>query len=392
MLISELRPEEQLLLFIARPNLDESTVQSIRGLLKRTALDWQYVGSTAASHGVSALLAHHLQSIHAEGIPSDVLLRLQAENHENTERCLWLTAELVKVAAAMQDAGIPCIPFKGPTLAVAAYEDLGLRQFTDLDLFVRKYDLARVKELLLKRGFSPARDLSGTREAALLRFDNACAFVNDRDVLLDVHWRFAPRHLSLALETDDMWRGLEKVNIGNHSLFTLSPEDLLLVLCCHGFTHQWEKLVWLSDVAGLIGRGDNLDWDYVFKKAKRLGVLRILLLGLFLASDLLGASLPCQAQDALRSETQVKRAAKEIVPHLFAPDMHPSSGWIGQQLRMRERTGDRIKSLLAILLTPRDYDWMFASIPDSVGFLYYLIRPIRMVKARGLRGLNSRSS
>jgi putative nucleotidyltransferase-like protein len=394
MFISDLRPEDRLLICIGRRRLDESTAQLICDLANRPGFDWKYVLAAASFHRLIALLAHHLESIDGEVVPQPFRLRLQTENTENTERCLWLTGELAKLAAAMHDAGIDWIPFKGPTLAITAYEDPGLRQFTDLDLFVREGDVARMKELLSKEGFRPARNLSRAREAALLRFDNACAFVNEQDVLLDVHWRFAPRYLSLQLETDDLWSRLQKVNLGNQLLYTLSPEDLLLVLCCHGFSHQWERLAWICDVATLIDRDNGLDWDYFFRKAGRLGVLRIALLGLLLARDLLGASLPPQASDKLESETDVKKSAEEVAAQLFAPDTphEASPRWLGPQLKMRERSRDRIKSLLAILLIPRDYDWMFTSIPDSFGFLYYLIRPIRMARAYGLRILNRSSA
>lgn len=393
MFISELRPENQLLICIARRDLDESTVQSISGLLNRDVFDWEYVSASATSHGVAALLAYHLQSIASEVVPRSVLWQLQVENQQNSERCLWLAGELAKLAAAMQKAGVPCIPFKGPTLAITAYRDLGLRQFTDLDLFVRPRDVARAKDVLANDGFKPVRNLSSAREAAFLRFDNACAFDNDREVLLDLHWRFSPVHSSLPLETDDFWQRLERVNIGKQTLFALSAEDLLLVLCCHGFTHQWERLIWVCDVATIIGQRKNLDWTYLFRKAKRLGVLRIVLVGLMLAGEL-GASLPQQVRDRLEQNSTVRRCAEEVMIQLFTPrkDHLTSFEWLRSQLRMRERTRDKLISLLRIMLTPRDYDLMFASVPASLSLLYYLIRPIRMARAYCLRLLNTSSA
>jgi putative nucleotidyltransferase-like protein len=393
MFISELRPEDQLLICIARRDLDESTAQSIRGLLNRNGFDWEYVLARATSHGVAALLAHHLQSIKCEVVPDSVLLQLQTENQQNSERCLWLAGELARLTAAMQKAGIPCIPFKGPTLAITAYRDLGLRQFTDLDLFVHTRDVARAKEVLAQLGFKPVRNLSSAREAAFLRFDNACAFDNDRDVLLDLHWRFSPVHSSLPLETDDFWRRLESVNIGKQTLSTLSAEDLLLVLCCHGFTHEWERLIWICDVATLIGQRKDLDWNYLFRKSKRLGVLRIILVGLMLAGEL-GASLPRQVSDRIERNDAVSRCADELMTRLFTSRKGHLSllEWLRRQLQMRERARDKLKSLLRIMFTPRDYDMMFASVPASLSLLYYLIRPIRMARAYGLRLLNTGSA
>jgi len=236
------------------------------------------------------------------------------------------------------------------------------------------------------------RNLSSSREAALLRFDNACAFGNEQEVLVDVHWRFSPVYSSLPLETDDLWQRLEKVNIGKQSLFTLSAEDLLIVLCCHGFTHEWERLVWVCDVATLVGRRENLDWDYLFLKAKRLGVLRIVFVGLALAGEL-GAFLPPHVLASLEEDVTANRCAEELMTQfLTAQKNHSLFEWLTRQLQVRERVRDKFSSLFRIALTPRDYDWMFASVPASLSLLYYLIRPIRMARSASLRVLNMSSA
>lgn len=389
MLIPELRPEHRLLIGVARPDLDEVTVQSIKALL-RLAIDWDYVLATARAHGVSPLLAHRVQSIGGDNVPRSIVLQLQTENEHNTQQALWMTGELIKIASAMRRAGIRFIPFKGPTLAVSSYGDLGLRPFTDLDLFVQADEIAPARELLLRAGFRLVRKLNRNQEAALLRFDNACAFVNEHDLLVDLHWYFAPRYFSLRLESKELWRRVTKVSVGDHLLPTLSPEDLIIVLCCHGFAHEWEKLVWIVDVAALVDRPD-LDWEYLFQKAKRQGVLRIILVGLALAAEL-SSSLPQRASDQLQSDGLARKLAQEIGSHIFAPpDRKGLWKSLRHQLRMRERTRDKIATLVRSMLTPRDYDWMFASVPDRLRLLYYLIRPIRMVRARLLNARPTRN-
>jgi hypothetical protein len=393
MSILQLRREDQLLICVARPSLSAITAAKLRALLGDGMLDWDYVLAEAERHGVANLLWRHLQSAAEECVPPTILARLQTENQRNTERCLWLAGELAKIVTTIQQAGIPCIQFKGPTLAMVAYGDLGLRQFADLDLFVRAEDFAGVRNVIAKHGFMPPRELGRDREAALLRFDNAFTFEKDADVFLDVHWRFAPASFAFRLETEDLWRRLKPVKIGSQTLFTLSPEDLLMVLCCHGFTHQWERLGWICDVATLVERRKDLDWDYLFETARRLGVLRIVLLGLFLATEVLGAGLPSPAQERLQNEKAVRNAGEETATRLFAPRTNRTGllHAVGQQLRMRERRRDRIRSLLAVFVMPRDYDLTFVSVPAPLSILYYLVRPIRW-GAQRVRNLLRRES
>jgi hypothetical protein len=392
MFTSPTRPENQLLVYIARRRLDEATVQQIRELLHRCALDWQYVSTTATAHAVGGLLAHHLLTIDCDLVPASVLRELQLDNQQHTQRCLALAGELTKITGALSAADIPSITFKGPTLALMAYENLGLRQFADLDILIRARDFQRAKQALAERGFAAVTPLDRGGEAALLRFDNAWGFQNEHEVFLDLHWRFAPLYFSLKLETEDLWQRLEPVDIGSQTVLTLSPEDLLIVLCCHGFTHEWERLVWVCDIASLIEQRKNLDWDYLFREAKQSGVLRIVLVGLVLASEL-GARLPLQVRERLERDHEIAGLLHKLSEHILEPQESQAGlrESVMLQLRMRERTRDKIKTLVRLVFTPRHYDWRFASLPPSLWLLYYVIRPIRMARTYGARLLNSSS-
>jgi hypothetical protein len=390
MFTSPTRPENQLLVYIARRRLDDATVQRIRELLGRCALDWQYVSTTAAAHGVGGLLAHHLLTIDCDLVPASVLRELQLENQQQTARCLALAGELTKITGALSAEDIPSITFKGPTLALIAYEDLGLRQFADLDILIRERDFQRAKQTLAERGFAPVTPLDRGREAALLRFDNAWGFQNEHEVFLDVHWRFAPAHFDFRLGTEEMWGRLRRVRIGERTLPTLSAEDLLLVLCCHGFTHSWERLGWICDIASLIETQTNFDWEATAQRATVFGVQRILLLGLLLANEILCAELPSNVAKIAQRDAFVRKHAERFQRNLFVE--RPAMGIIENaalQLGMRERMRDKVRSLANFVVTPRSYDWMFAPVPASLGFLYYLVRPIRMIGRYGSKLMNS---
>ena len=378
-------PENQLLLCVARRSIDAATSHKIRGLLTHGGLDWNYLFTTAVAHGVAALLAYHLKSVGGELVPSAVLAELQVRNQRYVEEYLFLTGHLAKIVGALTDNDIPCLAFKGPTLAMVAYGDVALRQFADLDILVHKHHLQRAKETLTREGFVPFSVLDAGREAGLLRFDNAYAFTNDQSVIVDVHWRFAPLYFSLWLETKEIWERAQPLEIASRTVTTLSAEDLLLVLCCHGFTHEWERLVWICDVASLV-EARNLDWDYVIAQAKRLGVLRIVLVGLLLAREA-GASLPVQVSHRLERDRVARSVAGEIGSHLLEPQRTPVGRpqWLARQLSMRERIRDKAKALWRLVLTPRAYDVTYASVPKSLFFLYYLIRPIRMARTIGGR-------
>jgi hypothetical protein len=166
---------------------------------------------------------------------------------------------------------------------------------------------------------------------------------------------------------------------------TLSPEDLLLVLCLHGFTHFWERLGWICDVAGLVDQRKDLDWQQVLENANALGMRRILLLGLVLATDLLDATLPLEIRKMGSGDAVVKRLAGQVQEELFLVES-PSPGLLGGailSLNMRERKRDKLRSCFRLITTPRRYDWLAVSLPDPLFFLYYVIRPVRLAGKYG---------
>ena len=77
-----------------------------------------------------------------------------------------MTRELTRISALLENNGVCVIPWKGPILAAAAYGDVALRQFGDLDILVREQDAMRAKDLLLASGYRPLYPQPAEQEAA----------------------------------------------------------------------------------------------------------------------------------------------------------------------------------------------------------------------------------
>ena len=125
------RPETELLLCCASPAGGEQRTERVR-VLSGQPLDWQYLLDSAAAHAVTPLLYWGLKAVRPETIPASLAESFQ----HNTRNSVQLTAELFQVMDLFAREGIQVLPFKGPTLAIAAYGNLALRQFIDLELLV----------------------------------------------------------------------------------------------------------------------------------------------------------------------------------------------------------------------------------------------------------------
>jgi hypothetical protein len=177
-------------------------------------------------------------------------------------------------------------------LASFVYGNFALRQFSDLDVLVHRSDVLRAKDLLISRGYQPTLQLTRAQESAYLESNHEYVLWHERGVLLEVHRAFGPRLFSFAFDPEGVWARAERMSLAGAMVLTLSPEDLLLILCMHHSKDVWVRLEWICGVAELIRRHDRMDWRWVIGQADMLGMRRMLFLGLYLASDVLGTALP----------------------------------------------------------------------------------------------------
>jgi len=351
--------EHQFLRRLLRLSADAVDEDKVRALLNQP-LDWDYFVHAAHEHRLIGLIYQRLAGFQ-EFIPDQSWTQLRDRARSVSDFNLGLTGKLLKLLALLEAHNIPAVPYKGPVLAQLAYGDIKLRQFTDLDLLVNKEDFYRVKELLLANGCEPGWRLTRKQELAVLRHYYNYPFVsNEKRVLIEVHWEFTESFFSFAFDLAQMRNRLTAVEVLGRSMRTLALEDTLLVLCAHGSKHLWKRIGWICDIAMLIRQQPNLDWKLVVERATRLGLLRILWLGLLLADKLMTVTLPTEIEARLQREPLLKTMADQILEDSLSPPK--SSGSFQNtmlQLKLRERMTDKLSYCFRLMVATRLVDSLF---------------------------------
>lgn len=380
-----MRPEAELLVACARTCMDSENAERVRRLL-REDLDWAFLVHMADRHGLIPFLYRHLRGAYSEAVPRGILEQLGGAFRRNVERSLFLTDELLKILDLFVTHGVEAIPWKGPALAAFLYRDLTLRQFSDLDILIRKADISKAKQLLLRRGYRPQLDLTPLQERAYLWSWCEYVFTSGDGRVVELHWGVAPRYFSFPLDLGPLWERLEEtIPLGGRPVRTLSPEDWLLTLCVHGTKHLWERLQWVVDVAELVRLHPGMDWARVLSQAQALGGARMILLGLGLTQELLGTALPEEISRKLRSDPAVRSLIADMRECLFRETTSPPGLFQRTlfHLRARERLGDRARYCLRLAVTLSPGDLTSWSFPSFLFPLYYFLRPIRLMKKYG---------
>jgi hypothetical protein len=378
------RPEVELFLCCARVRVDEAIVARLRQLLEG-ALDWEYIARFAESHGLIPLLYHHLHAHAPEKVPPDVYATLRDQFRRISALNVYLSGELRRLLKLFSAHEIDAIPYKGPALAAHAYGNIALRHFGDLDIIVRQRDVTRVMRLLLAEGYALHPPLNGVQQALMLRTQCNLPFTRDAHrLIVEIHWRVSARLFSAPLDEASLWKNSRSDTFEGMQIKTLAPEDLLLALSVHGAKHLWERLSWIADIARLVEVNRDLKWAGLLEHARRTGTERMLLLGLYVAHDLLGANLPEHVRKRFESDAEIAGLAEQIYSRLFAEgnDAGGMSGYFIFQFKARRRLRDKF-NYCRYVVSPTEEDLTLVRLPASLSFLYYLLRPLRMLWTGG---------
>lgn len=381
--------EAELILACARARVDEGIAARIRAALDRGP-DWQVVLRTAELQKITPLLHSNVTRVAPQQVPAHVAEELRRRTRQIRLRNLAFVGELRRILRLFQERGTAVLPFKGPALAVAAYGNLTLRQFGDLDILVHEADVGKAREALATLGYR-----LDTQER-----DWEYHFVDEqRQLTVDLHQRLASRYFPSPGDFESLHARRRAVQVGGEEVATLSQVDELLLLCIHlaKDCREWkETLSEVCDVAELV-ESPEFDGDRLMAHAIRIGSARLVLIALWLARELLGARVPPGATGLLARDRTAARLAAEVRRRILEQldgslDYVKYRAAVWRQdsrfhLLARERLPDKVQYVryyaadrLRLLMAPSERDRSFTRLPTALGFLYYLIRPVRVAR------------
>ncbi len=347
-------------------------------------LNWNTILRLAEAHRVVPLLSAAVLANQAKGVSPKAAADLKGRFRYYSQRGMSFVMELRNVLGSLRQAGIPCIPLKGPVLTVGSYRKLGLRDFDDLDLLVAPADVTRAVAALANIGYA-GWDIPAQWVATHLRTESEHNLVCDqRKVTVDLHWAIGRRYFTMPMDFESLWNRSAHTKLIGSAVPDLCAEDTVLFLCYHGGKHLFSRLTWVCDVAATITAHPNLDWDALLAMAAGMNARRLLLLGLRLAREMLGSELPVRIRAMIEAESALEPLVAMVLRGIF--DETNSKPALQQQieaslfhLRARERMSDRLRYLFWAA-APNARDWRDSRLPQSLSFLLVLTRPLRLLR------------
>jgi hypothetical protein len=370
----------QLVLLLARGAFPLSVQEKALALLAEP-IDWDVILERVTSEEVYPLFYRNLREIvsREQGAGSQtsevrgqrsVLNQLASLAKINAFRNTLLTEELVRVLKLLAEAGIPTIPLKGVTLADSLYGDPALRVCVDLDILVPRSMVGRAFDLLRTDGYASEFG-PGFIADLLLRHDIEYALRRQErgfEFMVELHWGVMWGGNLEASVTDRLWADASPATVFGAPAYALSPEWQILFLAAHAARHQWQGLKWLVDLHELFSSPD-IDWEKLSKKAKQLGWEEVLRISLDACHALFDTPVPANLSFG------------ELPPwvKLFPASAPANLSGAFFATRFLKRPIDKLRYVARVFLVPTLAEWRLIALPSFLGFLYYPLRPLRLL-------------
>jgi hypothetical protein len=374
-------PESELLFrLVQRAGNTDAAEERILDIVK-SDLDWDTAINLSSRHGLLPLLHELLSDLDIQppdGIEQSLHEQYTRRALENIDR----VEQLDTIVQALRDQGIRVIPYKGPMVAQVAYDELGQRWFTDLDLLVAPEDVLDAREILKKIGYrqtnlvgvNPERLVGGS----IFRWGGEFHFKKDDCIPVELRYRFVGKNTNSRRVFHDLWDNRTSRTVAGVDFPALSPEDRLVVLLAHGTKHGWNRLSWIYDLALLSQQ--NVDWETVLKRSKRYGWERAILLGLALTGELADVELPSSVRRAIASDLRAQTGSS-IIQKLYQDPQKYSGVQANAPMSVLYLNNSMLnssKELCDIAFSPWEKDYQWVSLPPRLYPLYYLVRPCRL--------------
>ncbi len=375
-------PEIELLLLCARPQVTGDAVSRIRFLLEQE-LDWRIIFRHAKNYRIIPLLASHMSEHAANLLSVDIQSELHAHHRDSTQHNLVLAMELLRLIDLFKAEEINVVPFKGTVSAMLSYGDLALRACGDIDLLVKPGEHENAERLLESAGYSVKERYQDALQSTLVH--------DSQRIHIDLHWGIPTGglHINPAL----LWEDVTEVILLNRPVITFSRCDTLLVMAINATKEYWRpSLHHLSEIAALTGTYTDADWIAAFQRARRIGCQRMLVAAVLFTHRLIDMKLPSVGPVRLFNHQSINRAVDELQDHLFLESNGQKENTVMQlihhanaqnyYLSLTDSSLRRSGDWLKWAITPNSSDQAVIKLPGNLAFLYYFIRPFRLLIKR----------
>lgn len=367
--------ELRLLLYLSQDSMDNTVFDG-----DITDIDWEEFLNLVVKHRLTSHVLKHARFL-AEHIPIPTYEKLMEIRLDRSKISLNFAIHAIRIYQKFEEHNIKHCFLKGPLLSMELYNDVGFRNFRDIDVLVEKEDVEKAKQIIEELGFDciyPKLQLSAKQQKANYSISHHYHFKHPAQITqVELHWNITNPKSFYGVETKDIIQNCRKIKISNYSLPYISKIDNLVYQAAHGSIHQWYRLFWLKDFSVILSNTSAQYLEKAYEKSKQLHLERSFMQACYLSSLLFNTD------SAILKHQNVKfRLIKTTLQSIRTTDL--SQKGVSGKLKLifyRLHIKPAFKYHMDLLYRLRTHltDWEIIRLNDRFFFLYYLLRPFLLI-------------
>ncbi len=310
--------------------------------------------SRAEAHHVLGLVLHTLEGAGLLAALPEAVSRGLRKRLRKLRRAaeLW-RMEQSRILRLLAGQRIDPVMLKGAVLRETVYRSPVARPIQDLDLLIPLEQLQAATEVLRSAGyrerFSPAESAWFLAHHYHRELHHPAGFA------VELHWALTRPSRPWQLDEEAFVERSTPVKVDELVVRAPSREDMLLHLASQNLEDRFARLRRIVDLDRQIAVSGSLDWEYVFREARRGGLELVVSYSLQLARTLLGTDVPYAALNQIRGRRIARFHLALHRPIALMVDVAVERrGFRCRSLRMwlMVRRRDRARYLLSALVGP----------------------------------------
>lgn len=235
-------------------------------------------------------------------VPARAEAILRTAARRQSLRSVSVAATATEVSRLLSDAGVRCIVYKGPALAVQTTGSWLGRGSADVDVLVDVGDTAATDRALRGAGCVSRAGYEGA-PSRWERYHRPERAYSGLPVTIDLHWRLDPGPGYFRASFATVWARSVRVEHDGLDVMSFDGVDALLATAAHGAKERWSRWFWALDAVRQVEQLDAGLWLTAHARAKSAGASRALDLCLAVAATcgarMTAASAPSEAMTGL---------------------------------------------------------------------------------------------
>jgi len=349
--------------------------------------DWDYLSRTIIERGIGPLFFKKLSILsNAAFIPEVAKSNLQQAYFRTLSRSMVLYDAFRRVADAFTLNHIQVVALKGIHLAEWLYVDIGLRQFSDIDLLVKQEDGEQCLNILTELGFVQSGDEVSHLISEKIGIIHYPAMVRS-DVSVEIHIDLHHRRKAYSLDVNKIIGNSVSLLVNHIPMQVMELHDLLIYLCIHldkHFAGGEVQFTSFSDITNLLDvHATEIDWQKLESSCKEYNCVDNVYKYLLIAAEYFNA--PISAAVTEKYSGCLTAADKELFNRYlngFRKKVYGATTHLKNIAEIKD-IGEKLRYLLKVIFPSRKF--MTGSYPMKYPSLYWLYYPSRHWK--GLKGL-----